>query len=59
MSMPMHAGPGTVVTPVWDKAEARDISCYDSTPYKAALAALGVLMVRDGRTGHSPEHTGR
>ena len=32
---------------------------YDSTPYKAPLAAFGKLMVEDGRSGHSPECIGR
>lgn len=53
------AGPGAVVTPIWDKAEAQDVSMYDSTPYKSALAAFGKIMVDDGRAGHSPEHIGR
>ena len=47
------------MTPIWDKSEAQDVSMYDSTPYKAPLAAFGKLMVEDGRSGHSPEHIGR
>ena len=47
------------MTPIWDKSEAQDVSMYDSTPYKAPLAAFGKLIVEDGRAGHSPEHIGR
>ncbi|EIE22963.1 short-chain dehydrogenase/reductase SDR [Coccomyxa subellipsoidea C-169] len=52
-------GPGAVVTPIWDKAEAQDISAYDNTPYKDALAKFAKIMLDDGRSGHSPEHIGR
>ena len=48
-----------MATPIWDKVQAHDLSRYESTPYKAALALFGELMVRDGRTGHSPEHIGQ
>ncbi len=52
-------GPGAVVTPIWDKAEAQDVSAYDNTPYKDALAKFAKIMLDDGRSGHSPEHIGR
>ena len=51
--------PGAVVTPIWDKAEAQDISRYEATPYWGALRAFGKLMADDGRAGHTPEHVGR
>ena len=55
----MHTAPGAVVTPIWDKAEALDISRYEATPYWDALRAFGKRMADDGRAGHTPEHVGR
>ncbi|CAL5221917.1 g4187 [Coccomyxa viridis] len=52
-------GPGAVATPIWDKAEAQDVSMYDDTPYKQPLAAFAKLMLEDGRSGHSTEHIAR
>ncbi|MGO9743042.1 MAG: SDR family NAD(P)-dependent oxidoreductase [Roseiarcus sp.] len=46
--------PGTVVTPIWDKAEAADYSAYDATDYKKSLAALVKLMTTEGRKGVAP-----
>ena len=54
-----HEGPGAVATPIWDKAEAQDVSMYDDTPYKQPLAAFAKLMLEDGRSGHSTEHIAR
>jgi hypothetical protein len=48
-----------VKTPIWDKAEARDVSAYDATPYRDALRALEKIMVTEGRGGYSAEHVGR
>ena len=48
-----------MATPIWDKAEAQDVSMYDDTPYKQPLAAFAKLMLEDGRSGHSTEHIAR
>ena len=48
-----------MVTPIWDKAEAQNVSAYDGTPYKDALAKFAKIMLDDGRSGHTPEHIGR
>ena len=48
-----------MATPIWDKAEAQDVSMYDSSPYKEPLAAFAKLMLQDGRSGHSVEHIAR
>ena len=55
----MRTAPGAVVTPIWDKAEALDISRYESTPYWDALRAFGKRMADDGRAGHTSEHVSR
>ncbi len=47
------------MTPIWDKAEAHDVSAYNGTPYKSALAAFSKIMFDQGRNGHTPEHIGR
>ena len=48
-------GPGSVVTPIWDKAEAIDLSPYDTSEYRAALHKFREQMLRDGRRGYPPE----
>ncbi len=49
-------GPGSVATPIWDKAEsASEASPYDDTPYGAALRHFGEAVVKSGRSGLSPE----
>ena len=48
-----------MATPIWDKAEAQDVSMYDGTPYKQPLAAFAKLMLEDGRSGHSVEKIAR
>ncbi len=51
--------PGAVATPIWDKAEALDVSRYDNTPYAAALQNLKQGAITDGRKGLSEEVLGR
>jgi short-subunit dehydrogenase len=48
-------GPGSVATPIWDKAEALDLSPYESSEYRAALHKFRDQMLRDGRRGYPPE----
>ena len=51
--------PGAVATPIWDKADAVDLSQYAGTPYAPALAAIKKLMIEGGRKGLAPEKLGR
>ena len=51
--------PGAVATPIWDKADAVDVSQYAATPYAPALAAIKKYMIESGRKGFAPEKLGR
>jgi hypothetical protein len=50
--------PGTVATPIWDRADAADIAPFIGTPYAGALEKLRVFMVTNGKKGLRPEHLG-
>jgi len=50
--------PGTIATPIWDKAEQADIARYSNTPYAAALNAVRDYMLVNGRKGLKPEQVG-
>ncbi|HUN59244.1 MAG TPA: hypothetical protein VMU41_14110 [Candidatus Binataceae bacterium] len=47
--------PGSVVTPIWDKAEAIDLSPYAASDYHPALLKFRKQMLTDGRKGYPPE----
>jgi NAD(P)-dependent dehydrogenase (short-subunit alcohol dehydrogenase family) len=51
-------GPGSVATPIWDKAEKVDLSAYEKTEYAVAATRLQKYMVEDGRKGYPPEKVG-
>jgi NAD(P)-dependent dehydrogenase (short-subunit alcohol dehydrogenase family) len=51
-------GPGSVATPIWDKAEAVDMSRYEKTDYLEAARRLQKYMIEDGRRGYPPEKVG-
>ncbi len=51
-------GPGSVATPIWDKAEKVDLSSYAGTDYMAAATRVQEYMIRDGRRGYPPEKVG-
>ncbi len=51
-------GPGSVVTPIWDKAEATDESVYASTDYGPALKRFMAAFVKRGRQGLPAERIG-
>jgi NAD(P)-dependent dehydrogenase (short-subunit alcohol dehydrogenase family) len=51
-------GPGSVATPIWDKAEQADISMYDGTDYVEAARRVQKYMINDGRKGYPPEKVG-
>ncbi len=50
--------PGTVATPIWDKAEALDVALFADTPYARALERLKFLMIANGKQGLPPERIG-
>lgn len=51
-------GPGSVATPIWDKAEQVDASPYQNTDYFDAITRVRKYMIRDGRNGYPPEKVG-
>jgi len=51
-------GPGSVATPIWDKAEQTDLSMYADTDYVEAARRLQKYMIEDGRKGYPPEKVG-
>ena len=51
-------GPGSVATPIWDKAEQLDISKFSNTEYGESAKRLQEYMIRNGRNGYPPEKVG-
>src|SRR5215216_405515 len=51
-------GPGSVATPIWDKAEQADVSMYEGTDYVESAQRVQNYMIRDGRNGYPPEKVG-
>jgi NAD(P)-dependent dehydrogenase (short-subunit alcohol dehydrogenase family) len=51
-------GPGSVATPIWDKAEQMDISPYEKTEFFEAAMRVQKYMINDGRNGYPPEKVG-
>jgi NAD(P)-dependent dehydrogenase (short-subunit alcohol dehydrogenase family) len=51
-------GPGSVATPIWDKAEQVDLSQYSDTEYAEATRRVQQYMIRSGRKGYPPEKVG-
>jgi hypothetical protein len=52
-------GPGSVVTPIWDKAESADITAYQETEYGPILDHVRKYFIAEGRKGLPPEAIGR
>lgn len=50
--------PGAIATPIWDKADAIDITPYANTPYKASLDLVKKYMVGLGHKGLPVERVG-
>ncbi len=46
-------GPGPVITPIWDKDSAQDLSRYDSTEYRSILEAFQKYFLQVGKNGYS------
>src|ERR1051325_4531100 len=51
-------GPGSVATPIWDKAEQFDISMYSNTDYIESARRMQEYMIQNGRKGYPPEKVG-
>ncbi|MFN0122496.1 MAG: SDR family NAD(P)-dependent oxidoreductase [Blastocatellia bacterium] len=51
-------GPGSIVTPIWDKAEQLDLAPYENTPYAAVLRRFQKVMLDRGREGLPVEKMG-
>jgi NAD(P)-dependent dehydrogenase (short-subunit alcohol dehydrogenase family) len=51
-------GPGSVATPIWDKAEQADLSMYTDTEYVESAKRAQEYMIRNGRRGFAPEKVG-
>lgn len=53
-------GPGAVRTPIWDKAQAADVSAYQETVYSKPLSAFVAHMVKEGQESqHTPQYIAR
>ena len=50
--------PGTVATPIWDRADALDSAVFAGTPYAPALDRLKHFMISSGKNGLPPEKLG-
>lgn len=50
--------PGPIATPIWDKAEALDVSRYANTPFIKGLGIMRDYMLANGRKGYKPERVG-
>jgi hypothetical protein len=51
-------GPGTVATPIWDKAEREDVSRYGKSDYLPALTRFREYIIKNGPKGDPPERVG-
>ncbi|HVE85781.1 MAG TPA: SDR family oxidoreductase [Myxococcales bacterium] len=50
--------PGTVATPIWDKAEQEDVSRYENSDFRQALTTFRNFLIKEGPTGFPPERIG-
>jgi len=50
--------PGAIATPIWDKADAIDVTRYANTPYAKSLDRVKSYMLSMGKTGLPPEKIG-
>jgi len=51
--------PGNVATPIYEKADALDMSAYFQSPYFEAMNRTRAMIVFQGRRGSPPERVGR
>ena len=50
--------PGSVATPIWNKAETVDLAPYEHSPYADAVRKFRDHALTSGRTGYPPERVG-
>ena len=50
--------PGSVATPIWDKAEQIDLSPYQTSPYFGIIKRFRDYMIAEGRKGWPAERLG-
>ena len=50
--------PGSVATPIWDKAEQIDLAPYQKSPYFEVLMRFRDYVIAEGRKGWPPERLG-
>jgi NAD(P)-dependent dehydrogenase (short-subunit alcohol dehydrogenase family) len=50
--------PGSVATPIWDKAEQIDLAPYEKSPYFEIIKRFRDYMIAEGRKGWSSERLG-
>ena len=50
--------PGAIATPIWDKADAIDVTRYANTPFAKALTMVKGYMLEMGKKGFPPERIG-
>jgi NAD(P)-dependent dehydrogenase (short-subunit alcohol dehydrogenase family) len=50
--------PGSIKTPIWDKAAQEDISAFEETGFAPALKKFRAYAVRSGQKGLTPERVG-
>jgi short-subunit dehydrogenase len=43
--------PGSIQTPIWDKADVMDLSPYEDSDYFAMIEGIKPLLVRQGKQG--------
>ena len=48
-------GPGTIATPIWDKAEQTDTTPYKNTEYYLSVTRFQRFAVKQGKNGFPPE----
>ena len=51
-------GPGSIATPIWDKAEKNDLKRFGDTPYAPYLDGVADYMLKQGREGLPAEDVG-
>ena len=52
-------GPGSVATPIWDKAEAAGLGPYAETAFAGPMQKFSDYMLTNGRKGFPPEKIGQ
>ncbi len=50
--------PGAIATPIWDKADAIDVTRYANTPFAKSLNMVKGYMLEMGKKGFPPERIG-